>query len=67
MEWFFESLQENGMLTRTVRMPDVTSEMDDIAPCISPISIALPVPTAWLEAPIAMPWTTSSRIPRHVF
>ena len=31
-----------------------------MAPCTSPISRALLVPRAWLQAPVAMPWATGS-------
>lgn len=43
-------------------MPQTHSAIELIAPCSSPISIALLVPTAWLVAPMAMPSATGSVI-----
>ena len=45
-----------------VMMPQTHSAIELIAPCSSPISIALLVPTAWLVAPMAMPSATGSVI-----
>ena len=62
---FAPTVQINKLMSTEIS-PQIPMAMELMAPWISPISRALDVPSAWLQAPVARPWATASVIPNHL-
>ena len=55
----------NKLMTTEI-MPQMPMAMELMAPWSSPISLALVVPRAWEQAPVASPCATGSLIKNHL-
>lgn len=64
--WDASSHQKNNVTSSTVQIALKLIEIELIAPCTWPISIALLVPNAWLAQPMATPWATGSLTAKSV-
>jgi len=60
------SSKKNNVTSSTVQIALKLIEIELIAPCTWPISIALLVPNAWLAQPMATPWATGSLTAKSV-